>query len=180
MKFKLVHWCWWSSVGEWVEYIIGKIMKWPFVLFWCCSLKTRKSKPNIIQMPCCFGNTAARPQQFWWTACRGHCASTNWMWETHAVCSRVQSSRGCTCTPHHRHCTGLRCDSYTSSDNLGPSVQKDRLQTPETQSKLMNPYKPCSLCSTHTYIKHITHMFLSKCLDILHTYIVYSTELKKC
>lgn len=52
---------------------------------------------------------------------------------THSVCSRDQSSRGCTCTPHHRGCTGLRCDSCTSWDSQGPSAQRDRLQMSETE-----------------------------------------------
>lgn len=63
------------------------------------------------------------------TASRCHCVSVSRAGETHAVCSRVRSSRGCTCT-----CTGLRCDSYTSWDNRGPSAQTNRLQTPERQS----------------------------------------------
>lgn len=83
-------------------------------------------------------------------------------WETHAACSRVQSSRGCTCTPHRRHCTGLRCDSYTSSDNQGPSAQMYRLQTPETQSN--------SGCSTHAYVQHMTRMVRRKCLNARHAY----------
>lgn len=152
MKFKLVHWCWWSalSLGEWLECIISKIMKWPLVYFWCCSLKTCKLKPNIIQLPSCsWKKKILYLQHFCWTACRWHCASTNWIWETHAVCSRVQSSQGCTCTPHRRHCTGLRCDSYTSSDNQGPSAQMDRLQTPETQSNSWSHTNPMFYTCIH-------------------------------
>lgn len=58
----------------------------------------------------------------WW-----HCVSGRCSGETHAGCSRVPSSLGCTCTPRRRRCTGLRCDSYTSWDNRGPSAQRDRL-----------------------------------------------------
>lgn len=65
--------------------------------------------------------------QFYITNSRWHCASARWSGETHAECSKVQSSQGCTCTPRRRHCTGLRCDSYTNWDNRGPSAQRDRL-----------------------------------------------------
>lgn len=82
------------------------------------------------------------------------------------MCSRVRSIRGCTCTPRRRHCTGLRCDSYTSWDNQGPSAQRDRLQMPETQSGSWSHTLPHRLhCPMHVNMKRTTHM---KGLNIHH------------
>lgn len=81
----------------------------------CCFKLTQRSLKRWVFLQFCVTDS-------WW-----HCVSGRCSGETHAGCSRVQSSQGCTCTPRRRRCTGLRCDSYTSWDNRGPSAQRDRL-----------------------------------------------------
>lgn len=47
---------------------------------------------------------------------------------TDAVCSRGRSILGCTCTPHHKHCNRLHCDSYMCGCSWVPTDQVDTLQ----------------------------------------------------
>lgn len=107
--------------------------------------------------------SSLKGMQFCGAASRCHCVSISEA-GTHAVCSRVRSSPGCTCTPHRRHCTGHRCDSYTSWDNQDPSVQRDTLQMPERQSAA-GSHRP----SSHNLIINTYSAHTSDCMKLAFT-----------
>lgn len=98
---KLMRWLLYSHIYICRKYIFKNDRAFPCFVFFCCS-STLQTGDGTVRLQGGAG-------------------------ETHAECSKVQSSQGCTCTPRRRHCTGLRCDSYTNWDNRGPSAQRDRL-----------------------------------------------------
>lgn len=64
---------------------------------------------------------------------------------TDVVCSRGQSILGCTCILHHKHYSGLRCDSYMCGYSWVPTDQVDMLQHSENKMSVLVIFGKTSL-----------------------------------
>lgn len=64
---------------------------------------------------------------------------------TDVVCSRGQSILGCTCILHHKHYSGLRCDSYMCGYSWVPTDQADMLQHSENKMSVLVIFGKTSL-----------------------------------